>query len=73
MNSLKIAALALIVAGTLGLVYGSFTFTKETHEANVGPIELSIKDRETVNVPVWAGIAAIALGGVLLVVGGKKS
>jgi hypothetical protein len=73
MNSLKIAALALIVAGTLGLVYGSFTFTKETHEANVGPIELSIKDRETVNVPVWAGVAAIALGGVLLVVGGKKS
>lgn len=73
MNAIKIAAIALILAGILGLVYGSFTFTKETHEAKVGPIELSIKDKETVNVPVWAGVAAIAVGGGLLLLGGKKS
>jgi hypothetical protein len=73
MNAIKIAAIALILAGILGLVYGSFTFTKETHEAKVGPIELSIKDKETVNVPVWAGVAAIVVGGGLLLLGGKKS
>jgi hypothetical protein len=60
------------VLGVLGLVYGSFSFTKETHQAKIGPIELSVKEKETVNVPVWAGVGAIALGVVLLVVGPKK-
>jgi len=73
MNSIKIVGIALIVAGVLALAYGSFTYTKETHEAKLGPIELSVKDKETVNIPVWAGVGAIALGGILLVVGGKKS
>lgn len=73
MNAVKVLALALIAAGALGLVYGSFTYTKETHEANVGPINLSIKDKETVNVPVWAGVVAVAIGGGLLLFVGKKS
>lgn len=73
MNAVRTAAIALIVAGVLGLVYGSFSFTKETHEAKVGPIELSVKEKETVNVPVWAGVGAIAIGGLLLVFGGRKS
>jgi hypothetical protein len=72
-NPIKMAALVLIVAGVLGLVYGSFSYTKETHEAKVGPIELTVKDKETVNIPVWAGAGAIAVGGVLLLLGGKKS
>ncbi len=72
MNAVKIAAIVLIVAGILGLVYGSFTYTKETHETKLGPIELSVKDKETVNVPVWAGVGAIVAGGVLLLVGFKK-
>ena len=59
MNAVKMLAIALIVAGSLGLVYGSFTYTKETHEAKLGPIELSVKDKQTVNVPVWAGVGAI--------------
>jgi hypothetical protein len=67
------AALVLIVTGTLGLAYGGFSYTKETHEAKVGPIELTVKDKETVNIPVWAGVGAIAIGGVLLLLGGKKS
>lgn len=66
MDAPRLAAIALIVAGVLGLVYGSFSFTKETHEAKIGAIELSIKDKETVNIPVWAGVAAIVLGGGLL-------
>ena len=72
MNGIKIAALALIVAGVLGLAYGSFSYTKETHEAKLGPIELSVKEKQTVNIPVWAGVAAIALGGALLFFGGRK-
>jgi hypothetical protein len=71
MNAIKMAGIALIVAGVLGLMYGSFSYTKDTHEAKLGPIELSIKDKETVNVPVWAGVAAIAIGGALLLFGGK--
>jgi hypothetical protein len=72
MNAVRIAAIALIVAGVLGLVYGSFSYTKESHEAKLGPIEFSVKDKETVNVPVWAGVGAIAIGGVLLLWGGKR-
>lgn len=72
MNATKILGIVLIVLGVLGLVYGSFSFTKETHQAKIGPIELSVKEKETVNVPVWAGVGAIALGVVLLVVGSKK-
>ena len=71
MNAIKMAAIALIVAGVLGLAYGSFSYTKETHKAKLGPIELSVKDKETVNVPVWAGVGAIVLGGLLLVLGGR--
>lgn len=65
----KIVAIVLIAAGVLALVYGSFSFTKETHQAKIGPVELSVKEKETVNVPVWAGVGAIAIGVVLLVVG----
>jgi len=66
MNTVKMFAIALIVAGALGLAYGSFTYTKETHEAKIGPIELSVKDKETVNIPVWAGVAAMVAGAILL-------
>ena len=71
MNAIKISAIALIVAGALGLAYGSFSYTKETHEAKLGPIELSVTDKETVNVPVWLGVAAVMTGGVVLLFGGK--
>ncbi len=73
MNAVKILAIVLIVAGVLGLVYGGFTYTKETHEANLGPINLTVKDRETVNVPIWAGVVAVVIGGGLLLFAGKKS
>jgi hypothetical protein len=73
MNSIRIAAIALIVAGVLGLVYGGFSYTKETHGAKIGPIELKVTEKETVNVPMWAGVGAIAIGAALLVFGGRKS
>ena len=73
MNALKMAAIVLIAAGFLGLLYGSFSYTKETHQAKLGPIELSVKEKLTVNIPAWAGVGAIVIGGVLLLLGGKKS
>jgi hypothetical protein len=72
MSPIKLVALVLIVGGVLGLAYGSFTYTKTTHDTQIGPIELSVKDKRTVNVPVWAGVGAILLGGVLLFAGKGK-
>jgi hypothetical protein len=72
MNALKILALALIAAGILGLIYGSFTYTKNTREAKIGPLEMTLNQQETVNVPVWAGVGAIVVGAGLLLVGSRK-
>lgn len=72
MKAVKIAGLALIVAGVLGLGYGGFSYTKQTHDLKMGPIEMSVKDKETVNIPVWAGVGAIAIGAALLLIGGRS-
>jgi TRAP-type C4-dicarboxylate transport system permease small subunit len=72
MDAIKIVAVVLIVAGILGLVYGSFSYTKETHEAKIGPLELSVKEKETINIPIWAGVGAIVIGGILLIVPLKR-
>ena len=68
MNAIKIAAIALIVAGVLGLAYGGFSYTKDTQQAQIGPLELTVQERQTVNIPLWAGVAAIVAGGLLLFV-----
>src|SRR5512141_3168194 len=72
MSGIKILAIVLIVAGLLGVLYGKFSYTKETHEAKLGPIEMSVKEKQTVNVPAWAGVAAIAAGAALLLVRTKS-
>jgi TRAP-type C4-dicarboxylate transport system permease small subunit len=72
MNSIKLVAVILIVAGILGLAYGGFSYTKDTTVVKLGPIEVSAKEKQTVNVPMWAGIGAIVVGGLLLVMGGRK-
>lgn len=72
MNTTRLIAIALIVAGILGLVYGGFSYTKDTTAVKLGPIELSVKEKQTINVPMWAGIGAIVVGGLLLVLGSKK-
>jgi len=71
-NAVRIVAIVLIAAGVLGLVYGGFSYTRETHEAKLGPIELEVKEKRTVNIPVWAGVGAIAIGSVQLLLGGRK-
>jgi TRAP-type C4-dicarboxylate transport system permease small subunit len=73
MNTNKIIALVLIVGGALALAYGGFSYTKSTSEANLGPISIEVKDKEQVNIPMWAGIAAIVVGGVLLIAPGKRT
>jgi hypothetical protein len=72
MNAVKIIGVVLIVAGILALAYGSFSFTKETHDAKIGPLELQVKEKETVNIPPWASVGAIVIGVVLLVVPIKR-
>jgi len=72
MSALKIAAVVLIAAGVIGLVYGGITYTRSTHETKIGPLEFSIKDKETINIPLWAGIGAVVIGGGLLFVRTKS-
>jgi hypothetical protein len=69
---MKIAAVLLILLGIAGLVYGQFSYTKETHQAKLGPMEFSIKNKETINIPTWAGVGAIVIGAGLLLLGGRK-
>jgi len=71
MDAIKLVAILLIVAGALALGYGGFSYTKETHQADIGPIHMSVDEKQRVNVPVWAGVGAIVIGGFLLV-GTKK-
>ena len=72
MSGPKLAAIILIVGGILGLTYGGFTYTKDTHAADVGPLHLEFKEKERVNIPMWAGIAAI-VGGVLVLTMSKRA
>jgi hypothetical protein len=73
MNPIKIVAILLLLAGVAGLALGSFSYTKDSTALKLGPLEMTVKEKETVNVPMWAGVAAIAAGGLLLVFGGRKS
>ncbi|MBL0151752.1 MAG: hypothetical protein IPP87_25120 [Ideonella sp.] len=72
MDMTKLVGVLLIVAGVLGLAYGNFSYTKQTHEVKLGPIEMSVKEKQTVNVPAWAGAGAIVAGVALLILGGSK-
>lgn len=71
MSAIKIVAILLIVGGILGIVSGGFSYTKETHRADIGPLHLKVDEEQRVNIPLWVGICAIA-GGVLLLVTSRK-
>jgi LPXTG-motif cell wall-anchored protein len=73
MNAMRMLGIVLIIGGILALVYGGFTYTKETHEAKIGPLTLSVTGKETVNIPIWAGVGAIVIGGLILVFGSRKN
>jgi uncharacterized membrane protein len=72
MNAIKLTAMVLIVGGVLGLLYGSFSYTKDTHDLKIGPLALSIEEKKTVNIPIWLGVGAVVMGGLLLVFGSKR-
>jgi TRAP-type C4-dicarboxylate transport system permease small subunit len=72
MNATKLVAAVLIIAGTLALAYGGFSYTRETHDVKLGPLEFSVKEKRKVDIPVWAGIGAIVAGGLLLLARGSK-
>lgn len=73
MSALRVIALVLVIGGAVGLAYGGFTYTQRNHEAKLGPIELSVSQKKTVDIPTWASLGAVLLGGVLLFAGGKRS
>jgi hypothetical protein len=72
MNTTRIAAIFLIVAGCLGLAYGGFSYTKETTGLKLGPVELKVQEKERVNIPMVLSGAAVLLGVFLLVAGRSK-
>lgn len=72
MSPIRIVAIVLVIAGALALAYGGFTYTKDTHTANLGPLSFSVQEKERVNVPMWAGLGAVVVGGLLLVMGGGR-
>ncbi len=72
MASFKIVAIILIVAGVLGLMYGGFSYTKQTDEVKLGPLQVSVNEKKTVNVPVWLGAGGVIVGGLMLFFGGRK-
>ena len=72
MDTRKIIAILLIAGGALSLIYGGFSYTKATHQANIGPLHLQLTEQQRVNIPLWAGIAAIVGGGLMLAGLGKR-
>ena len=72
MSAVKIMGVVLIVAGIAGLLYGKFSYTKETHDIKLGPLQMSVDEKQTVNVPAWAGVGAIVIGGALLLYASTK-
>jgi hypothetical protein len=72
MNSMKGLGIVIIALGVAGLAYGGFTYTRKTDTAQLGPLKLVVKDKEHVNIPVWAGVAAIVVGAGILLVPQKR-
>lgn len=72
MQATKLIGVLLIVAGTLGLVYGGFSYTEESTAAKIGSVEINVDQEKQVNVPMWAGVGSIVAGALLLLVGGAR-
>ena len=73
MNALRMVGILLIVAGGLALAFGGFSYTKESHRADIGSLHLRLDEKERVNIPMWAGIGSVVVGAVLLATSRKKS
>lgn len=71
MNPTKLIGMVLIVVGALGLIYGGFSYTRDSTAVKIGPMEVTVQEKKSINIPLWAGIGALVVGVVLLGVGGK--
>ena len=71
MSRIKVLAIVLIVAGILGVGEPVVHQPQESHDLKIGSLEVSVKDKETVNIPMWCSVGAIAVGALLLL-GRKK-
>ncbi len=73
MNAIKFVAILLIAVGIVGLVYGGFSYTTQAvHETEEQMTHMPVEDRERVNMPLWAGVGAVLIGGALLVFDGRR-
>ena len=73
MKAMRIVGVLLLVLGLAGFLTGGFSFTKDTTQAKLGPLELTVKEKESVNIPQWMSLGAMVLGGVVLVMGFRKN
>jgi len=73
MKAMRIVGVLLLVLGLAGFLTGGFSFTKDTTQAKLGPLELTVKEKESVNIPQWMSLGAMLLGGVVLVLGFRKN
>jgi uncharacterized membrane protein YidH (DUF202 family) len=72
-NAKTIAGLILIILGVLVLIYGGFNYTKDTHDAELGPIKLQVQEKDRLEIPVWLGVVVVAAGTVVLLLGNRKT
>ena len=73
MNSLRLAALVLMVGGALALAYGGFSYTRDTHQLDLGPVQVQVQEREHLNIPLWAGLASLLAGVALLAASARRT
>lgn len=66
MSSIRIMGMLLLIAGVIAIGYGGFSYTKETHDVDLGPLEIEVEEKEHVNIPLWAGIAAVVAGTAIM-------
>ena len=66
MKGTRLLGAVLLALGILSLAYGGFSYTKQTEKVSLGPIHIEVKEKETVNIPLWAGVGAAIVGGILL-------
>lgn len=72
MNFTKLAGVVLLTLGILALVYKGFSYTREEHAAKLGPLELSVEEKEKVTIPTWAGVIAVVAGAGLMAAGRRS-
>jgi uncharacterized membrane protein len=73
MNIKKLIGIVLLALGIVFLAIRGFSYTKDTHTADLGPLgSFSVKEKERVNIPTWVGVVVAIAGAALLVLPSRK-